>query len=137
MSNALIKGNPTILNSDQGCQFTSNLWISTLRKNAIKISMDGKGRWADNICIERFWRSLKYESVFLHSFDNVEQAQKAIGDDYINFYNNIRPHQALDYKTPNKVYTKSNEEKWNNNLLSNLPKRDGFKNSHKPAFFWS
>ena len=134
--NAFINGKPNILNSDQGCQFTSNLWISTLKKNNIEISMDGKGRWADNICIERFWRSLKYESVFLHSFDNVEQAQNVINN-YIDFYNNIRPHQALDYKTPNEVYIKSKEKKWNDCWLDNLPKKDDFKNSHKQAFFWS
>ena len=136
LSNALINGKPDILNSDQGCQFTSNLWISALIKNNIEISMDGKGRWADNICIERFWRSLKYESVFLHSFDNVKEAQIAINE-YVDFYNNIRPHQAHNYKTPSEVYAKSKEQKWNNYCLDNLQKKDEFKNSHKQAFFWS
>lgn len=133
---ALPNGKPDILNSDQGCQFTSDLWTATLEKNKIKISMDGKGKWADNITIERFWRSLKYESIFLHSFDNVEQATNAIND-YINFYNNIRPHQTLGYKTPNEVYIKSKGKRWNNVFLGNSPTKDEFKNSHKPSFFWS
>jgi len=96
---ALELAKPEILNSDQGCQFTSDAWISKLAGDGIKISMDGKGRWADNVYIERFWRSLKYESVFLQSFETVAQSRKVI-EQYIRFYNQERPHQALGYKTP-------------------------------------
>lgn len=100
---ALNNGLPEIINSDQGCQFTSAVWIETLMLNNIRISMDGKGRWADNVYIERLWRSIKYENVFLHSFDTVEQARNCLGD-YIEFYNNQRSHQALNYHTPNDVH---------------------------------
>lgn len=94
---------PGIVNSDQGCQFTSQIWIETLARYQIRISMDGKGRCLDNIYIERFWRSLKYEEVFLKSYDTVLEASRAIGA-YIEFYNNVRPHQSLGYRTPNEVY---------------------------------
>lgn len=94
---------PEIINSDQGCQFTSDLWVDTLQQNNIFISMDGKGRWADNIYIERVWRSVKYEVVFLHSFETVQEAQDAL-EDYIIFYNEERSHQSLNYHTPNFVF---------------------------------
>lgn len=100
---ALKRGKPGIINSDQGCQFTSAAWIDCLTTNNICISMDGKGRWADNVYIERLWRSIKYENVFLHSFDTVEQARNCLSD-YINFYNQRRPHQVLNYHTPDEVY---------------------------------
>lgn len=103
LDNALKIGTPEIINSDQGCQFTSGDWISKLTKEKIQISMDGKGRWADNIYIERFWRSLKYESLYLYSFETVSEAREKLGD-YICFYNQRRPHQSLGYKTPNSVY---------------------------------
>lgn len=104
LDQALSYGKPEIINSDQGCQFTSAAWIESLMLNNILISMDGKGRWADNVFIERLWRSIKYENIFLHSFDTVDQARKSLGD-YISFYNERRPHQALNYHTPNEVYT--------------------------------
>ena len=97
---------PEILNSDQGCQFTSDMWTQCLEYDQVKISMDGRGRWADNIIIERFWRSIKYEDVFLHCYEDVETAKKKIAA-YINFYNNERPHQALKYKTPNEVFNEA------------------------------
>lgn len=100
---ALKHGMPEIVNSDQGCQFTSTAWVENLILNNILISMDGKGRWADNVYIERLWRSIKYENVFLHSFDTVEQARACLSD-YIDFYNQQRPHQALNYHTPDEVY---------------------------------
>ena len=105
---ARMHNKPEILNSDQGCQFTSNAWTKRLEEDDIKISMDGKGRWADNIIIERFWRSLKYEAVYLNCFENIAQANKGIGN-YINFYNNERPHQALNYKTPSEVFNEAVE----------------------------
>jgi putative transposase len=103
LKNALRKAKPEIINSDQGCQFTSEPWTSYLIIMEIKISMDGKGRWADNIYIERLWRALKYELVYLNSFETVEEFEKALAQ-YIEFYNHERPHQALNYHTPQQVY---------------------------------
>ena len=103
LENALQHGTPEIINSDQGCQFTCSDWIEALMKNHIKISMDGKGRWADNIYIERLWRSIKYEAVYLHSFDDLSSAKTSLSG-YIRFYNERRLHQALNYRTPNEVY---------------------------------
>ena len=94
---------PDIVNSDQGSQFTSRGWIEALKKHGIKISMDGKGRCIDNIHIERFWRALKYEEVYLKSYENMTEARKNIKK-YIEFYNQKRPHQGLGYKTPDEVY---------------------------------
>ena len=94
---------PKIINSDQGCQFTSQKWVSTLSSHEITISMDGKGRWVDNKYIERFWRSIKYEMMHLHDFYNIQEASTAI-DEYIKFYNLERPHQSLKYKTPEVKY---------------------------------
>lgn len=107
LESALSKDHPEIINSDQGCQFTSEPWRNALIDNKIKVSMDGKGRWADNIYIERFWRSCKYELVNLHSFETVSDARNAIAQ-YIKFYNDIRPHQALNYKTPNQIIREFN-----------------------------
>lgn len=103
LNKALILASPQIINSDQGCQYTSAEWTLSLIEKRIQISMDGRGRWADNIYIERFWRSLKYESLYLHSFETVAEAREVLGR-YIDFYNQRRPHQSLDYKTPNSVY---------------------------------
>jgi len=93
---------PEIINSDQGCQFTSKAWMEALERQGILISMDGKGRAIDNIYIERFWRSIKYEERHLKSPGTVSEAKKVI-EEYI-VYNNHRPHQSLDYKTPAMVY---------------------------------
>lgn len=103
LQEALKHGIPEIINSDQGCQFTSDAWVQTLQQFGVFISMDGKGRWVDNKYIERLWRSVKYESVFLHSFETVQEAYNAIKD-YIIFYNKERCHQALNYHTPNFVF---------------------------------
>ena len=94
---------PDILNTDQGCQFTSKAWIAQVEKNGIKVSMDGKGRWADNIFIERFWRTLKYEHVLLYEFNTVKEARESIGR-FIEIYNYKRLHQSLKYQTPAEVY---------------------------------
>jgi putative transposase len=96
-------GSPEIINSDQGCQFTSEQWVKALNEAKIKISMTGKGRCHDNIYIERFWRSLKHEEIYLNDYDNVAELESGIGQ-YIEFYNTERPHQALDYKTPAELY---------------------------------
>ena len=103
LTNALKIGKPGIINSDQGCQFTSTAWTETLEGHGILISMDGKGRWADNVFVERLWRTIKYEAVYLHSFDTLAQAKTALGL-YIEFYNQVRPHQAIDYETPDEKY---------------------------------
>lgn len=103
LEDALYRYVPEIINSDQGCQFTSHKWVDKLKYEKISISMDGKGRWADNIYIERFWRSIKYEAVYLQSFETVKQACVGLAH-YIEFYNSIRPHQALGYKTPDQIF---------------------------------
>jgi len=94
---------PEIINTDQGSQFTSNDWINKLKKYNIKISMDGKGRWIDNVKIERFWRTVKYEQIFLNPPDNIVELKQQITK-FINFYNYQRPHQNLNYRTPSQIY---------------------------------
>jgi Transposase and inactivated derivatives len=103
LKEALGRAKPTILNTDQGCQFTSSGWIDLVESNGIKVSMDGRGRWADNVFIERFWRTLKHEHVLIHSFETVPEARESIGR-FIDVYNYKRLHQSLDYKTPSEVY---------------------------------
>ena len=96
-------GTPEIFNSDQGCQFTSEDFTDVLKDNGIKISMDGKGRWMDNVFIERLWRSLKYEEVYLKAYDSVAQARQGIGA-WLMFYNEERRHTSLSRMTPDQVY---------------------------------
>ncbi len=96
-------GKPQIINTDQGSQFTSTIFIDTLKKNEIQISMDGKGRALDNIFIERFWRSVKYENVYLNVYEDGVSLYHGLKD-YFEFYNQERLHQSLDYQTPNKIY---------------------------------
>jgi putative transposase len=99
----LVKGRCHIFNTDQGCQFTTPRFTSLLKEKKIKISMDGRGRALDNIFVERLWRSLKYELVYLVELRSVSEARKQIGG-YFKFYNHERPHQSLKYKTPAEVY---------------------------------
>lgn len=96
-------GTPEIFNTDQGAQFTSDLFTKVLQDAGVRISMDGKGRWIDNVFIERLWRSLKYEEVYLKAYENVAEAIRGIGD-YFDLYNDERPHQSLGRLTPNEVY---------------------------------
>lgn len=96
-------GPPEIFNTDQGSQFTSTTFTSTLQAHGIKISMDGKGRWIDNVFIERLWRSVKYEEVFLKAYDSMTHAKDSLAR-YFHYYNTRRSHQSLDYKTPDDVY---------------------------------
>jgi len=103
LNSAFQYGKPEILNTDQGSQFTSEAWTSCLIKNNIKISMDGKGRWADNIIIERFWRTLKHEHILLHAFESAKEIKESIKK-FIMVYNYKRLHQSLGYKTPAEVY---------------------------------
>jgi putative transposase len=94
---------PEIFNTDQGSQFTGSAWTDVLKEHEIRISMDGKGQWTDNVFIERLWRSLKYECVYLNAFRNFKDAQRQIGI-WINYYNDQRPHSKLDDLTPSEVY---------------------------------
>ena len=96
-------GAPEIFNSDQGSQFTSETFTGVLKKHQVQISMDGKGRCMDNIFIERLWRSLKYEEVYLKAYDSVSLARQSIGN-WITFYNTVRRHQGLSDQTPDSVY---------------------------------
>lgn len=105
LDRALHVGKPEIFNSDQGSQFTSNAFTGVLKERGIKISMDGRGRALDNVFVERLWRSVKYEEVYLNDYKTVPQAVERIGR-YFNFYNHERLHQSLDYKTPETVYRK-------------------------------
>lgn len=101
---AIIKyGKPEIFNTDQGSQFTGHEFTHLLKTNHIAISMDGKGSWRDNVFVERLWRSIKYEEVYLHAYDSVHAAKKGIGT-YLDFYNRRRPHQSLDGLPPDAVY---------------------------------
>jgi putative transposase len=98
-----INKKPEIFNTDQGSQFTSEAFTGRLKEEGIKISMDGRGRWRDNVFVERIWKSIKYEEVYLHAYESVRQARASIGR-YIDFYNTTRPHSSLRDHTPDQVY---------------------------------
>ena len=98
-----VHGVPEIVNTDQGSQFTSQAFTGLLKQHGIRISMDGKGAWRDNVFIERLWRSVKYEEVYLHAYDTVSDSRAGIGR-YFNLYNRRRPHSSLKGKTPDQVY---------------------------------
>ena len=102
LEEALRQGRPEIFNTDQGSQFTDAGFTGVLRGHGVAISMDGRGRYADNIFVERLWRSLKYEEVYLKAYDNVAQARHGIAA-YFEFYNHQRLHQALGYRTPHQL----------------------------------
>jgi putative transposase len=104
LDNALGRGQPEIFNTDQGSQFTSDKFIKMLEKNGVTISMDGRGRAFDNIFIERLWRSVKYEEVYIRDYENVLRCIEGLRA-YFQLYNHERPHQALGYKTPLHVYS--------------------------------
>jgi len=99
-------GTPEIFNTDQGSQFTSEDFTGVLKQHGIRISMDGKGRWVDNVFVERLWRSVKYEEVNLKAYDSIAAARVSLGH-YFVFYNTERRHQSLDRRTPDTVYYES------------------------------
>lgn len=104
LEEAILKyGTPGILNTDQGSQFTSDKFTDILVRNNIKISMDGRNRWRDNIFIERLWKTVKYEEIYIKAYESINQAKKELTV-FFNKYNTRRPHQGLGYKTPDEVY---------------------------------
>jgi putative transposase len=105
-------GKPHIFNSDQGSQFTSMAFTDVLKKHEIAISMDGKGAWRDNVFVERLWRTIKYEEVYLRAYASVPEARASLGRYIDHFYNARRPHSSLDRQTPDEAYF---------NALSSIP----------------
>ena len=110
LRDALNVARPEIFNSDQGSQFTSDAFTGILHDTGIAISMDGRGRALDNVFVERLWRNVKYERVYLYNYETVQEAIRDIGG-YFEFYNKERPHQSLDYQTPAEVYFNSTFER--------------------------
>ena len=96
-------GAPEIFNTDQGSQFTDCDFTAPLLERAVRVSMDGKGRWVDNVFVERLWRSVKYEHIYLHAHETVRELKSALTR-YFEFFNTVRPHQSLDYATPDEIY---------------------------------
>ena len=103
LQEALEQVQPEVFDTDQGSQFTSLEFTQALQEHGVKISMDGKGRYSDNILVERLWRTLKYEEVYLKAYANATEARREVGA-YFRFYNDQRPHQALGYRTPAEVF---------------------------------
>jgi putative transposase len=116
LEEALSKGRPEVFNTDQGSQFTSESFTGLLEWHGIRISMDGKGSYSDNLFIERLWRTVKYEEVYLKAYQNGRDARISLGE-YISFYNNDRPHQSLGYRTPGEVF---NVEVTNEGMVESL-----------------
>ncbi len=113
LEEALSKGAPEIFNTDQGSQFTGESFTELLKEHGVKISMDGKGSYNDNLFIERLWRTVKYEEVYLKAYEDGREARISLGE-YIHFYNTTRPHQSLGYLTPAEVYTETREHACSN-----------------------
>ena len=103
LEEALSRGKPEVFNTDQGVQFTAQAWTSRLEKAGVAVSMDGRGRCLDNVFVERLWRSVKYEDIYIHRYETVPQLQQGLGR-YFPYYNEERFHQSLDYRTPAGVY---------------------------------
>ena len=103
-------GTPEIFNTDQGAQFTAEDFTAVLLAKSVRVSMDGKGRWVDNVFVERLWRSVKYEDIYLHAYETLRELKTALAR-YFEFYNSRRPHQSLDYRTPDEMYFGTNEMK--------------------------
>jgi len=96
-------GAPEIFNTDQGAQFTAEAFTKPLEAQGVRVSMDGRGRWIDNVFVERLWRSVKYEDLYLHAYESLRELKLALAR-YFSFYNERRPHQSLDYRTPDEMY---------------------------------
>ena len=126
LKEALLMGKPEIFNTDQGSQYTSNDFTDVLLSHNILISMDGRGRVFDNIFIERLWRTLKYEEVYLKDYSDVWEAEDNIRS-YFLFYNTERLHSALDYKTPQEVYYESRRSNTMGNNVFSLKKETKLK----------
>jgi len=103
LEEALSRGRPEVFNTDQGVQFTAAAWTGRLESAGVAVSMDGKGRCLDNVFVERLWRTVKYEDIYLWRYEGVPQLQQGLGR-YFPYYNEARPHQSLDYRTPAEVY---------------------------------
>jgi putative transposase len=103
-------GAPEIFNTDQGSQFTDDDFTAVLAARGVRLSMDGKGRWIDNVFVERLWRSVKYESIYLHAYETPREVRVALAR-YFEFYNARRPHQSLGYRTPNEIYFGTHKRK--------------------------
>jgi putative transposase len=103
LDEALSRGKPEVFNTDQGVQFTAVAWTGRLESAGVAVSMDGRGRWLDNVFVERLWRSVKYEDIYLWRYEAVPELQRGLGR-YFPYYNEARPHQSLEYRTPASVY---------------------------------
>ena len=119
LQEALRKGRPDIFNTDQGSQFTGEAFIGLLEQHGVRISMDGEGSYNDNLFIERLWRSVKYEEVYLKAYQDGRDARISLGN-YFRFYNAERPHQALDYRTPAEVFTSTTVETTSRVMVESL-----------------
>ena len=119
LEEALRKSKPEIFNTDQGTQFTSEAFTGLLKQHGIKISMDGKGSYNDNLFIERLWRSVKYEEVYLKAYQDGREARIGLGN-YFRFYNTERPHQTHGYRTPSEVYTSTPVESTSRGMVESL-----------------
>ena len=119
LEEALGKGRPDIFNTDQGAQFTSKAFTGLLEQHGVKISMDGKGSYNDNLFIERLWRTVKYEEVYLKAYQNGRDARISLGN-YFRFYNTERPHQSHGYRTPAEVYYTTTVEPTNGGMVESL-----------------
>ena len=120
LEEALKKGRPAVFNTDQGAQFTGEAFTGILEQHGVRISMDGKGSYNDNLFIERLWRSVKYEEVYLKAYQDGRDARVGLGN-YFRFYNTERPHQALDYRTPAEVFNLTLVEATNGVMVKSLP----------------
>jgi putative transposase len=119
LEEALKKGKPEIFNTDQGAQFTSEAFTGLLQQHGVRISMDGKGSYNDNLFIERLWRTVKYEEVYLKAYQDGRDARVSLGD-YFRFYNTERPHQALGYRTPAEVFNSIRVEATSRGMVESL-----------------
>ncbi len=119
LEEALRKGRPDIFNTDQGAQFTGEAFTGLLQQHGVRTTMDGKGRYSDNLFIERLWRTVKYEEVYLKAYQDGKDARADIGD-YFRFYNAERPHQALCYLTPAEVFTSVQVEATQGGMVESL-----------------